>query len=117
MAYIGQRVTFTCIVNIVVNRPINTTWRTEDYIGSGSDDVLQLRSNDSVGTTVNKSTTVVTLIRSTRSKTGLITVETELQLTADARYPISRVSCMANGGPIHGVTFFTSRSSLPGNAC
>ena len=40
IAYIGQRVTFTCTVNIVVNRGIVITWRSEDYIGRGRSDVL-----------------------------------------------------------------------------
>jgi hypothetical protein len=116
-AYSGQRVIFRCTVKIVVDLGIVITWRSEDYIGRG--DVLQLTSGDPAGTTVNKLTTVVTLINSTRSSDGmgLTTVITELQLTADAMYANSHVSCMANGGFIRGVPFFTSRSLLPGNAC
>jgi hypothetical protein len=114
-AYSGERVTFRCTVNMVVDLGIVITWRSEDYIGRG--DVLQVTSDEPAGTTVNKSTTVVTLISSTRSSDGLTTVITELQLTASAMYANSHVSCMANGGYISGITFFTSRSLLPGNVC
>jgi hypothetical protein len=112
-AYSGQRVTFRCTVKFVVDLGIVITWRSEDYIGRSRGDVLQVTSDDSAGTTVNKLTTVVTLIRSTRSSDGLTSVITELQLTADTMYANSRVSCMANGGFIRGITFLTS--FLPGN--
>jgi hypothetical protein len=96
IAYHGQKVTLTCTVNIVtvVNRGIVITWRSGDYIGPG--DVLQVTSKDSVGSTVHKSTTAVTLISTTQSN-GMITVVTELQLMASAMYPNSRVSCQPNG--------------------
>ena len=110
IAYNGQRVTFTCTVNIVVDRDIVITWRSEDYIGHGSN-VLQVTSESPVA---NKSTTVVMLVNSTRSSDGLLTVVTELQLVASASYPKSHLSCRANGVRARTVTFFTSL--LPGNA-
>jgi hypothetical protein len=106
-AYSGQRVTFRCTVKIVVDLGIVITWRSEDYIGRRGD-ALQITSDDPAGTTVNKLTTVVMLISSTRSSDGLTTVITELQLTADAMYANSHVSCMANGRFVSGITFLTS---------
>jgi hypothetical protein len=116
MAYNGQRVTFTCTINIVVDHRIVIRWRSEDYIGTGVRDILQVTSDDPIGSTDNISTTEATLISGTRSNNGLITVVTELQLTASAMYPISHISCRANDGPmaIRMVTFFTF--VLPGNA-
>jgi hypothetical protein len=95
IAYHGQAVTFMCTVNIVVDRDIVITWRSEDYIGTGGDG-LQLTSIDPVGTTANKSTTVVTLTNRTRNN-GITTIVTQLELIASAMYPDSRVSCKPNG--------------------
>ena len=117
MAHDGQRVTFMCTINIVIGRAIVIAWRSDDYIGiGGTDDILQVASNAPLGTTVNKSTTVLTLISSNHSSNGLLTVVTELQLVASASYPKSHLSCRVKGVPIRTeiVTFFTSL--LPGNA-
>jgi hypothetical protein len=92
VAYHGQAVTFTCTVNIVMDRDIVITWRSEHYIG----DVLQLMSDAPVGTTVNQSTTVAILTKHTQSN-RIITIVTQLQLIASAMYPDSRVSCQPNG--------------------
>jgi hypothetical protein len=80
-----------------MDRDIVITWRSEDYIGTGGDG-LQLTSIDTVGTTstVNKSTTVVTLTNRTRNN-GITTIVTQLHLIADAMYPDFRVSCQPNG--------------------
>jgi hypothetical protein len=111
MAYSGQRVTFRCTVNLVVNRGIVITWRSEDYIGRGRrGDVLQITSDDPEGTTVNKLTTVATLISSTRSSDGLTTVITELQLTADAMYANSDVGCRANGREVQPIVITFRKS-------
>ena len=111
VAYHGERVKLLCI--IVADRNILVTWRSPQYIGV---DILQLLSTYRDGYTVRSRqnpATVATLINTTRSN-GIVTVTTELQLTASAVHRISRASCRANGGRWHTVTFFTSR--LPGNA-
>ena len=113
VAYNGQRVTFVC--TIVAGCDILITWKSDHYIRPRGD-VLQLTSNDTEGSTVNNTrnpTTVATLINTTQSSNGEITVVSELQLTASASYPNSRVSCRANGGRIHTVTFQTSIFSKP----
>ena len=113
IAYSGQRVTFTCTVNIVVNRGIVITWRSKDYIGRN---VLRVTSENPVDTTVNRSTTVVMLVNSTRNSDGLLTVVTELQLVASASYPESQLSCRANGTRANITTLNFSTSWMPGNA-
>jgi hypothetical protein len=95
VAYSGQKVTFTCTVNIVVNHDIVITWRSEDYIGRGHD-VLQVTSKDPEGTTDHKLTTAVMLINRTQSN-GMVTIVTELQLIASAMYFSSQVGCKPNG--------------------
>jgi hypothetical protein len=117
IAYDGERITFICTVDIVMGHRVVITWRSVDYIGRGRrGDVLQLMSDAPVGTmdTDRRSTTVVTLTNRTQRGNGTVTIVTELQLMASAMYANSRIGCMANGTPIHWVTFFTSL--LPGNA-
>ena len=113
-AYDGQRVVFTCIVDIVVGRDIVITWSSDDYIGTGGD-VLQVASNALVGFTVRKSTTVVTLTRRVRNN-RVITIETQMQITASEVYPTSSVSCRPNGVPPRTVIFFTLPWPAAGNA-
>lgn len=117
VAYKGQRVTFRC--TITVGRHIVITWSSDDYIGTGGDN-LQLLSIDPEGqntTNTRNPTTIAFLINTTRIN-RVITVISELQLTASELYPTSNVSCGINGGLLYGdtITFHTlpGKLALPG---
>ena len=114
VAYNTQRVTFICTI-IVKDRDLVITWSSDEYIGTGGL-VLQLTSADPPGFSVpnpRNPTTVATLLNTTRSSDGLITVTSSLQLVASAKYPTSSISCRANGpaGPVETVAFQTSMQS------
>ena len=117
VAYKGQRVTFICM--ITAGRHIVITWSSDEYVGTGGDN-LQLLSIDPEGqntTNTRNPTTIAYLISITRSN-GVITVVSELQLTASELYPTSNISCGINGGLLYGdtITFQTSpgKSALLG---
>lgn len=112
IAYNGQRITFLCTI-VEYREDIIMEWSSEQYIGTGGD-VLQLTSDHPIGYTANDTwnpTTVATLISTSTRRSNVVvtvTVVSELQLIASARYPISNVSCGANGrGPVSTVTFQT----------
>ena len=114
VAYDRQRATFICMIVAGQDIDIVITWSSDEYIGTGGI-VLQLTSADSVGS--NKynpriPTTVVTMINTTHSSDGVITVTTSLQLVASVQYPTSTITCRANGhGPNATVAFQTSMQS------
>ena len=110
IAYHGQRVTFTCTVDIIVGHGIVITWSSDDYIGTGGD-VLQVRSNARVGTTDRKMTTVVTLINRIQNN-RVVTVETQMQITASVVYPNSSVSCRPNGHEPASISFRKSGMTI-----
>ena len=108
-AYHGQRVTFTC--TIVANSDVILTWRSAQYI----DGNLQFKPADPEGQNITDSqnpTTVATLINTTRSSNGEITVVSELQLTASVLYPTSRVRCRANGREFEPVIIVFRKSDI-----
>ena len=112
VVYDTQRVIFFC--TIIANQATTITWSSDEYIGTEGVD-LQLTSDDPLGFSTSNQrdpTTVVTLINTTRSSDGVITVTTSLQLVTSAQYPTSRITCKANGhGPNATVAFQTTMRS------
>lgn len=111
VAYDEQRVSLICTTRAsrAHDHDLIINWRSSDYIGDRGE-ILQLTSTDPVNhteTSRRRSTTVATLLNTTRSN-GVVTVVSELQFIASAQYSTSHVSCKANGrGPTETVTFRT----------
>ena len=107
LAYPDQVIIFTC----TTRGSGILEWRSDEYIGSSTLQILSLSSAPSSVVSRSNSDTVATRV-STTTENGVLVITSELQITASTLYPTSTIICGNSGdGSTRNITFQTAGES------